>query len=213
MKRNIGLETCTHLGPSIIYYFTLNHSENLPREFLQGIGISDIFIDYLPSLIGDTIEYYTCFISYTEVENEFSLKLYNDLQAEGIRCWKWKEDAKMGSTLMREIDEAIRTYEKLVVICSENSLQSQPVIREIERALQKEDDLRKHNKNAEVLFPIRLDDSIFSWDHYRQPDIVVKKISDFRYWKNHKKYRKEFKELVKALKKEKTRKEFKSIIN
>jgi hypothetical protein len=41
-----------------------------------------------------------------------------------------------------EIDTAIRHYDKLVVICSKHSLESPPVIREIERALQKED--REH---------------------------------------------------------------------
>ncbi|MGO8788709.1 MAG: TIR domain-containing protein [Terriglobia bacterium] len=55
----------------------------------------------------------------------------------------------------------IRHYDKLVVICSKNSLQSLPVIREIERALQKQD--REHNN---VLFPIRIDDYLFDkWDH------------------------------------------------
>ena len=68
-----------------------------------------------------------------------------------------------------EIDTAIRHYDKLVVICSENSLQSPPVIREIERALQKED--REH-KN--VLFPIRIDNYLFeAWDHPRKADYVA----------------------------------------
>ena len=55
------------------------------------------------------------------------------------------------------------------MICSKDSLQSVPVIREIERALQKED--REH-KN--VLFPIRIDDYLFDeWDHPRKADSVL----------------------------------------
>ena len=75
-----------------------------------------------------------------------------------------------------EIDTAIRHYDKLVVICSQHSLESPPVIREIERALQKED--REHRN---VLFPIRIDDYLFDeWDHPRKADVVSKVIGDFR---------------------------------
>ena len=63
-----------------------------------------------------------------------------------------------------------------MVICSEHSLQSPPVIREIERALQKED--REH-KN--VLFPIRIDDYLLKkWNHPRKADVVSKVAGDFR---------------------------------
>jgi hypothetical protein len=74
----------------------------------------------------------------------------------------------------------MRHYDKLVVICSEHSLQSQPAIREIERALQKED--REH-KN--VLFPIRSDDYLLDkWEHPRKADVVSKVIGDFRGWRD-----------------------------
>ena len=63
-----------------------------------------------------------------------------------------------------------------MVICSQHSLQSPAVIREIERALQKED--REHRN---VLFPVRIDDYLFDeWDHPRKADVVSKVIGDFR---------------------------------
>ena len=81
-----------------------------------------------------------------------------------------------GEPVWGEIDTAIRHYDKLAVICSEHSLQSEPVIREIERALQKED--REHRN---VLFPIRIDDYLFDkWEHPRKADVVSKVIGDFR---------------------------------
>jgi hypothetical protein len=46
----IGLETCSHVGPSIIDYRTLRNSAPLPIPFLRGIGLPDAVIDYLPSL-------------------------------------------------------------------------------------------------------------------------------------------------------------------
>jgi hypothetical protein len=83
----------------------------------------------------------------------------------------------------------------LTVICSKDSLQSVPVIREIERALQKED--REH-KN--VLFPIRIDDYLFDeWDHPRKADVVSKVIGDFRGWDSHATYAKVFPRFLDAL--------------
>jgi len=94
-----------------------------------------------------------------------------------------------------EIDAAIRHYDKLVVICSKHSLQSPPVVREIERALQKED--REH-KN--VLFPIRIDDYLFDeWDHPRKADVVTKVAGDFRGWNNLATYSKAFPRFLDAL--------------
>ncbi len=169
--------------------------------FLRGCGLPQSYIDYLPSLLGKPFEFYTCFISFTEADDAFSLRLYNDLQGSSVRCWRWKEDAKIGRTLMRSIDEAVRLYDKLIVICSEESLCSPPVIREIERALQKEDALARQGKEPEVLFPLRLDDYIFdTWDHYRKADVIQKNVGDFRRWNDHDAYQQSFDRLLRDLK-------------
>jgi hypothetical protein len=157
------------------------------------------------SLTGQALEFFNCFISFTEADDAFSERLYNDLQARGIRCWRWKEDAKWGKSLMRSIDEAVRLYDKLIVICSEQSLKSPAVIREIERALQKEDYLTRQGKEDEVLFPIRLDDYIFSeWEHHRKADVIAKNIGDFRQWHEPELYRKRLERLIRDLRTEKS---------
>jgi hypothetical protein len=140
-------------------------------------------ITYLHALIGNPIEFFSCFISYAEADDALSRQLYNDLQGKGVRCWRWREDAKWGGTLLKEIDQSIRVYDKLVVILSEQSLQSEPVVREIERSLQKEARERK-----EVLFPIRVDPAIFDWKHELQADIVRKVIGDFTQWRDERAY-------------------------
>jgi TIR domain/Pentapeptide repeats (8 copies) len=198
----LGLDTVRHGWPSFISIDTIYISKgNIPEVFLRGAGVPDNFIDYMTSLTTKALEFYSCFISFTESDDAFSERLYNDLQAAGVRCWRWKEDAKWGKTLMRSIDEAVRVYDKLVVICSEQSLNSPAVIREIERALQKEDELARQGKEGEVLFPIRLDDYIFSgWSHHRKADVTAKHIGDFRIWKEPETYRKRLDRLVKNLK-------------
>ena len=82
-----------------------------------------------------------------------------------------------------------------MVICSKHLLQSPPVIREIERALQKED--REHRN---VLFPIRIDDYLFEkWDHPRKAEVVSKVIGDFRGRETHATYVKAFPRFLDAL--------------
>jgi len=172
-----GLETVFHVTPSTIGIDTIYKSKgNIPEVFLRGCGVPEDFITYMRSLVGKAIDFYSCFISYSSKDDDFAQRLYADLQAKNVRCWKFDENAKWGEPVWGEIDTAIRHYDKLVVICSEHSLQSEPVIREIERALQKED---RDDKN--VLFPIRIDDYLFDeWDHPRKADVVSKVIGDFR---------------------------------
>jgi uncharacterized protein YjbI with pentapeptide repeats len=197
LSQVFGLATVEHAGPSTIGLDTVFRSKGkIPEVFLRGCGVPEIMIEYMQSLAFDEnpIQYYKCFISYTEADNDFSERLHNDLKAKSVRCWRWREDAKIGRSLIGEVDQAIRVYDKLMVILSESSLNSEPVIREIERALQKES-----REGKEVLFPIRVDDAIFKWDHPLQADVVRKVIGDFTNWKEPTPYNKALDRLIECL--------------
>jgi hypothetical protein len=199
-----GLDQVQHEAPTAVGLDTLFRSKGkIPDVFLRGCGVPEILIQYLPSLMQKPIQFYTCFISFTEADDDFSVRLYNDLQAGGVRCWRWKEDARWGRTLMGEIDKAVRIYDKLIVICSEKSLNAPAVLREIEHAVQKEDDLKRQGRDAEVLFPIRLDDYIFEkWDHPRKADATAKHVGDFRNWNDPATYKKALDRLIRDLRAE-----------
>jgi len=120
-----GLETVIHIGPSTIGIDTIyNSGGKIPEEFLRGCGVQDNFVDYIGSLVGRAIEYYSCFISYSSKDEEFAVKLHRDLQAEGVRCWFAPEDMKIGDRIRDEIDQAIRFHDKLLLILSEQSVES-----------------------------------------------------------------------------------------
>ncbi len=201
LSETIGLEMVEHLAPSSISVDTLFKSKGkIPKVFLKGAGVPDILIDYLNSLTGKAFEFYSCFISFTENDDIFSKCLYQDLQDNGVRVWRWKEDAKWGEDLIGEVDKAVKRYDKLIVICSKSSLNAPVVLREIERALQKEDDFKRKGITKNVLFPIRLDDYIFKgWEHPRKADVIAKNIGDFREWNNPKEYKKSLARLVRDL--------------
>ena len=188
-----GLETVQHFGPSTIGIDTIYKSKGeIPEAFLRGAGVPE---EFMRPLAGKALDFYSCFISYSSKDHDFAQRLYADLQAKNVRCWKFDYNAKWGEPIWCEIEAAIRKNDKLVVICSEHSLQSPPVLREIERALQKED--REHTN---VLFPIRIDDYVFDrWDHPRKADVVGKVIGDFRGSDNLAMYSKAFCCLLDAL--------------
>ena len=192
-----GLENVVHFGPSNIGIDTLIRSQGkIPKIFLRNAGVPDSIIEAIPSLVG-SIDYYTCFISHSSKDKRFCNRLYTDLGDNGVQRWYFPEDAIWGEPVWGEIDRGIKLYDKLVVICSENSLQSGPVLREIERALNRED---REGKN--ILFPVRIDDYLFKhWQHPRKDDVMSKVVGDFRGWnRSATKYNAALKKLLRALK-------------
>jgi uncharacterized protein YjbI with pentapeptide repeats len=148
-----GLEMAKHLAPSTVGINTIYKSRGkIPLAFLRGAGAPEVFIEYMPSLVEPaSIQFYSCFISYSSGDQEFADKLYADLQNEGVRCWFARHDVKGGKKLHEQIDEAIRRYERLLLILSLNSLSSAWVETEVRNALRRE----RTEKNR-VLFPVRL---------------------------------------------------------
>ena len=68
-------------------------------------------------------------------------------------------------------------------------------MREIERALQRED-----QEKRDVLFLMRIDYYLFDeWDHTRKADVSAKVVGDFRNRKTSDGYRKNCDKLLKAL--------------
>ena len=124
LRKAIGLDQCQHGAPSIIDPYTLSRSGNLPISFLRGCGLPEPFIEYLPSLTGTAIQFYSCFISYSAKDQVFADRLYADLQNKGVRCWFAPHDLPIGANTWDAIDEAIRLRDKLLVILSEASIAS-----------------------------------------------------------------------------------------
>jgi hypothetical protein len=203
LSPTIGLETARHLAPNSIGIDTLYLSKGyISEEYLKKSGIPENFVTYSKSLTSNPIEFYDCFISFTEKDDVFSKKIYDDLIRNNVRCWRWIEDAKGGKPLRISIDEAIKVHEKVVVICSKSSLNSPAVIEEIEKALNKEDAQIREGKDGEVLFPITIDDYVFNWDHPLKDRVKRPRILDFRGWNSEsEKYRISLECLVRDLNK------------
>jgi len=73
------------------------------------------------------------FISYSTANQDFAERLHADLQARGVRCWFAPHDLEGGKKIHDQIDEAIRVYDRLLVILSRESMSSRWVKTEIEK--------------------------------------------------------------------------------
>jgi hypothetical protein len=192
-----GLETVEHEGPSTIGIDTLFRSKgHIPETFLRGAGVPEILITYLPSMLGQAIQYYSCFISYASKDTPFAERLHNDLQAKGVRCWFAPEDLKIGERIRVGIDQSIRVHDKLLLILSEHSLASDWVEQEVETAMEQE-----RQRKETVLFPVRLDEAVMqSQEGWAAHIKRSRNIGNFGRWQEHESYQKALQRLLRDLK-------------
>jgi hypothetical protein len=199
LRKAIGLETVSHMAASDISISTIYSSEgNIPEPFLLGCGVAESFIVQIPALVAamQPIQFYSCFISYSSKDEELAQRLHADLQSRGVRCWFAPEDLKIGERFRRRIDEVIRVHDKLLLILSEHSVASPWVEKEVETAMEREDEQKRT-----VLFPVRLDDSVMEIKDGWPADVRrTRHIGDFRRWKEHDEYQKAFARLLADLK-------------
>ena len=100
------------------------HAVPLPREDPRCIPPrlwrARSLIAHLPSLIGamEPIQFYSCFISYSTKNQDFAERLHSKMRDKGLRVWFSPEDIQGGKKLHEQIDEAIRVYDKLLLVLS-----------------------------------------------------------------------------------------------
>jgi hypothetical protein len=174
------------------------------EAFLRGCGLPEAYIGYLPSILEDPVQFYSCFISYATSDQDFAERVHADLQAHGVRCWFAPHHIQGGQKIHVQIDEAIRVYDRLLLIVSEQSMKSRWVKTEITNARKKE-----LHSGRQVLFPVRLVDfeAIRDWKLFDSDvgddsacEIREYFIPDFSNWKDHDLYKSAFDRLLKDLK-------------
>jgi hypothetical protein len=133
--------------------FSSVHWLDRDQIFLRNAGVPEPFIVQMKALVGamEPIQFYSSFISYSTKDQDFADRLHADLQNRGVRCWFAPHDVRAGRKLREQIDEAIRVFDRLLLMLSDNSMNSEWVKNEIANARQKE-----LNEKRQVLFPISL---------------------------------------------------------
>ena len=164
LETAFGLDEVEHTAPSSIAVDSIFRSGgNLSKDFLRGLGLPQILIDYIPSLVEANLGFgfHSCFISYSQPDEAFATRLWSALRKQRIRVWYAPEEMQGGKTLFDQIERAISLHDKLLLVLSEKSIRSNWVETEIRKAL-------KHERiiGERKLFPIRLVgmDVIKAWE-------------------------------------------------
>lgn len=201
-----NLDLARHNAPSMVGIATIYRSKGrIPESFLRGCGVPENLISYIPSLVDseEGFQFYSCFISYSSIDEEFARRLHGRMRDARLRVWFAPEDIQGGKKLHEQIETAIRLYDKLLIVLSEASMQSEWVMTEIRKARRHE--LRTGKRK---LFPVRLVDmeTMRDWECFDADsgkDLAVELreyfIPDFSHWKDHDSFETAFTRLLKDL--------------
>jgi hypothetical protein len=165
-------------------------------------------IEYIPSLIGSMqpIQFYSCFISFSCKDKTFADRLHSRMVQERLRVWYAPSDMRSGHKSVEQVDHAIRVHDKLLLVLTKASMESDWVRHEIQRAVEREQGEKRH-----VLFPLGLASkkaitawSAFDSDSGKDLAKVIREyhIPDFSKWKDHDSFEEAFGDLLRDLKRE-----------
>jgi hypothetical protein len=201
-----GLDVARHVAPSSIGLDTIYKSHGrIPDKFLRDAGVPEEIIEIVRSIrSGPPIQWHSCFISYSTKDEEFAHRLHARMREANMRVWFAPEDMEGGKKLHEQLFQAIQLQDKLLLVLSPHSIQSEWVMTEIRRAREVE-----KRENRRKLFPIRLVDfdalrawACFDADTGKDLAVEVREyfIPDFSNWKDHDAFEAAFARLQKDLK-------------
>jgi uncharacterized protein YjbI with pentapeptide repeats len=211
-----GLEKATHSGPSVIAMDTIAKSKGtIPEPFLRGCGLSDWEIEQAKLYNLDlgnheineilykvydlratqALQISNLFISYSHKDSEFVDKMEAKLDQMGVRNWRDIHDLKAGP-MEKQINRAIRQNPTVLLVLSENSLESDWVQHEVRVARELSKELGR-----DILCPVALDSSWknSSWPERIMEQIMEYNIVNFSEWKDQDIFENTFHKLIDGL--------------
>jgi uncharacterized protein YjbI with pentapeptide repeats len=194
-----GLETAKHRGPSTVNINSVipPHDEPTRLHFLRGVGFTETQIGSLPCRLSPRpAPYYSLFISYAHQDEALAQQLHTHLRQNDIPCWFAPHDVQPSNSFRERIDQVVYRQDNVLLLFSQHSLNNGWVRYEVELAL-----ARETRELREILFPIRLDDTLShckeSWATSLQ---ATRHIGNFTHWRDDAAYQQAFATLLRHLK-------------
>ena len=168
-----GLDQIRHDAPSTIGIDVLYRSGGgVPEVFLRNAGLPESICEFQRSLQMSSQMSSTdaaalpgdCFISCSAQDAAFARTLKAALQDQGVPCWVYAEDARGNPLVERhsisdqeEVERGVRVYDKLVVVCTQEAMDSETVRNDITQAQQLQE-----SRDQWVLYLVAPDDTVIS---------------------------------------------------
>jgi hypothetical protein len=115
-------------------------------KWLEGYRPEPAGLRYLPSR-----SFPSCFVSHSSHDKEFVARLVAALKERGVEVWYAPDKLQPGEHLQNQLMEAIQSFDRVLVVLSESSVNSHWVEAELYRAYR-----REQKEGRRVLFPISL---------------------------------------------------------
>jgi hypothetical protein len=155
-----------HTGVSNIDPRTVFRTYQSPgfKAFMLDCGIPEIFAEYMidcARAINESVwrtMIQTTFISYGGPDEAFAQKLYDALKSHGVVTFFFPKSATMGERIDKEIFGRLQEHDRVILVCSRNSLDRPGVLHEIQETFDRE----TRDGGATYLLPVTLDDYVFT---------------------------------------------------
>ena len=139
-------------APKVILYTNKLYA---PIEYvLQAFNSVNTLID----VVDESEMHKTLFISYGGPDEESVSHINKKIKSKGVKTWFFPDDALPGEKLHRMMHDGVNKYDRVLLVCSENSLTRPGVLNEIERVMERE----AKEGGADILIPIALDNFVYS---------------------------------------------------
>ena len=78
----------------------------------------DEWIASICLLVGNRVEFFSCFISNSTLDRPFAVRLHDALQSKGIRCWLDEKQLLPGHDISRELERGIHLWDAFLLCAS-----------------------------------------------------------------------------------------------
>lgn len=114
-------------------------------------------VETLIDVVDESQMHKTLFISYGDPDEKNVSEINKKIKSKGVRTWFFPDDASPGDKLHRVMHDGVNNHDRVLLVCSKNSLARTGVLNEIERVLERE----AREGGADILIPVTLDDYVY----------------------------------------------------
>ena len=115
-------------------------------------------VNVLVDVVDESEMHKSLFISYGGPDENIVTEINRLIKSKGVKTWFFPEDALPGDKLHRIMHDGVNNHDRVLLVCSEQSLSRPGVLNEIERVLERE----AKEGGKEILIPITLDNFVYS---------------------------------------------------